>query len=180
MVVNLGENLAHIGQKAKVVLVRGPVDQDSFANNTLAGYKTPLARIGTAAAIIAHYKISILSHCKFDNRAIRTRDIGLSNIGFMQRDGIHRYLVADDTDDIAGNSDHAFHKILPGIIGVSEDDNIAACWGLKKIGRPVDDYILLVMQRWLHTIALDVKVLQGAANDEQHQDSQPKGFKHEA
>src|SRR5207302_8142503 len=41
-----------------------------------------------------------------------------------RRNAIHIYTAVDQPDSVAGNSHHTFHKMLSGIYGITENDNI--------------------------------------------------------
>ena len=80
---------------------------------------------------------------------------------------VYVYAAVLDAHAISGFCDHALHKRLVGVPGVIEHHDVPGLWHPEEsIGRLVDDQTILVLERWLHTLALDPSHLDAEGDDE--------------
>ncbi|RAQ97976.1 hypothetical protein A4R35_20725 [Thermogemmatispora tikiterensis] len=81
-------------------------------------------------------------------------------------------------DHIARYADDTLYIILTGIGRGNEDDHITARWRMEEVRPLIDEDQLFVMEVRLHAHAFNVEILDGKANDEEHQPREDEGLDH--
>ena len=87
-------------------------------------------------------------------------EVVLVNVRLLQANAIDDDSLILDADNVAGNGDNALDIVLLRIERILEDDDLAAGGWAQKVTGFVNEDIFLIVQGGLHTLALDVEVLQ--------------------
>src|SRR5689334_230776 len=97
------------------------------------------------------------------------------HVNFFRRNAIHVYTAIDQPYPITGYSYHAFHKMLSGIYGITENDNIPAPHPPVRHDRVpepaaavpqfVYQQVVANQQRVLHGLRRYLKSLHDECND---------------
>src|SRR6202035_3421743 len=112
----------------------------------------------------------------------------VADIGFLQRIAVDVHLAVDQADAIAGNSHHALHKMLSGMYGIPEDDDVSTLHSLvgheqipeaaSAIAEFVDQQVVANQQRVFHRLGGNLEGLDDEGDDENCDDhSHQQGLK---
>src|SRR5580704_1523983 len=133
-----------------------PIDQQWASDDILLRHEPPVAAIQAFVPVIAQHEVIPLRNNEFavldqffhfqppasfqaGNGKVQTRELvakdvvrarTVADIGFLQRNAVNVHLAVDQADAIAGNSHHTLHKMLGGVYGIAEDDDVSALHSL--------------------------------------------------
>ena len=146
----------------------GPVGENGFAVDELAGDSAEDSRVVGTGAMVAH------NEKRIGRNALRAVGGGVGelrgDVRLIEEAAVHKDAAGADLDGFARKTDHALDEGLAAVERIPEDDHVAALNGAEVIDELVDENALLIAQKRRHAGAFDFDGLIEKNNDDDGED----------
>src|ERR1051326_965140 len=115
-----------------------PVDHERTSRDHRSRYRSPVARVAGAIAVVAHREVAIPRHgirLELIARSERLRQrvvaridlwIVVQNVRLVELASVDEHSLVVDLDNVAGQTDDALHEIGVRLERIAKDDDVAA------------------------------------------------------
>jgi hypothetical protein len=145
-------------------LIHGPIDEGGLAVDEGAWDGAEVAAVAGDGTVVAHDEVFAFGDGHLGLGTVVLKLDG--NVGFGERDAVDPDRSVVDAEVVSGKGDDSLDVALGAVLGIEEDDHVAAVDVLKAVGELVDEETILILEHGKHAGAFYADWLVEEEDDE--------------